>query len=138
MLDERGDPAGGGTGRSLSIVIPAFDEEESLEISLIEILGVLDEHDYQAGVIVVDDGSTDGTASVAKKIGARDPRVRVLGLRRNMGKSHALQVGIEEAGGRRRDPDGRRRPGRPARDPGDAGRARRRPRSRHRAPGDPS
>ena len=55
--------------RVLSIVIPAFNEEESLEVSLAELLGVLDEHAYEAEVIVVDDGSSDGTASVVGKIG---------------------------------------------------------------------
>jgi dolichol-phosphate mannosyltransferase len=83
----------------LSFVIPAYNEQGCLEQVLAELLCVVDEHGYQAEVIVADDGSTDGTAATVRAVGARDPRVKVIQLRRNLGKSHALQVGLDEACG---------------------------------------
>ncbi len=80
--------------RGISILIPAYNESESIGEFLLELLGVLDDTAVEAEVIVVDDGSTDSTATVVEKVATTDPRVRVIGLRRNQGKSHALQVGL--------------------------------------------
>ena len=84
---------------TLSIVIPAYNEADSIEVSLKELLGVVDDVDADTQVIVVDDGSTDGTASVVRATKAADPRVRLLRLRRNQGKSQALQIGLGAATG---------------------------------------
>ncbi len=83
----------------VSILIPAYNEAESIGEFLIELLQVLDDKATDAEVIVVDDGSTDGTKSVVRSTCAGDPRVRVIRLRRNQGKSPALQVGIDDAAG---------------------------------------
>jgi glycosyltransferase involved in cell wall biosynthesis len=94
-------PEGQPTPRTttISFVIPAYNEADSIEVSLKELLGVVDEIEADAQVIVVDDGSTDGTTSIVRSLRRSDPRVRVLRLRRNQGKSHALQVGLRAATG---------------------------------------
>ncbi len=83
----------------VSILIPAYNESESIGQFLQELIQVLDDKATDAEVIVIDDGSTDGTKSVVRRACPDDPRVRVLRLRRNQGKSHALQIGIDAARG---------------------------------------
>lgn len=80
----------------LSVVIPAYNEADSIGEFLVELLDVVDD---KADVIVVDDGSRDGTSSVARRVNGGDPRVRVRRLRRNQGKSEALRIGLEAAHG---------------------------------------
>jgi len=81
----------------LSVVIPAFDESESLPGLLERVAATLDELGGSAEVIVVDDGSRDGTAAVVEALAL--PGVRVERLRVNRGKSAALRVGMAVAKG---------------------------------------
>lgn len=84
---------------SLSIVVPAYNEEESvaeLLRSMEEALGGL-EGGYE--VVFVDDGSTDATLERLKAIERTNARVRVFSFRRNLGKSVALLCGFHQARG---------------------------------------
>ena len=80
-----------------SVIIPAFDEVGSLPDLLWKLDGVLDGLEGRSEVIVVDDGSSDGTAAVVAALGL--DRVRVIRLLVNRGKSHALRTGLEAAVG---------------------------------------
>jgi glycosyltransferase involved in cell wall biosynthesis len=78
----------------LSIVIPVLNEEESLETLHRELDEVAAAHDYQLDVVLVDDGSTDGSWAVIRRLADRDPRVRGIRFRRNFGKAAALSAGL--------------------------------------------
>lgn len=83
----------------LSLVIPVYNEEESLP-PLAEKLGaVLDHLPFAAEVIFVDDGSTDHSFAVIESLHQRDPRFRGVGFRRNQRKAAALAAGFREARG---------------------------------------
>jgi dolichol-phosphate mannosyltransferase len=81
----------------ISVVIPAFDEAESLPSLLRRLLPVLEESADTHEVIVVDDGSRDGTAGIVR--GMALPAVHVERLRVNRGKSAALRAGLALAKG---------------------------------------
>ena len=88
-------------GLDLSVVIPLFNEEANVEPVVAELLAVLDLAGAAASeVLLVDDGSTDGTLARASDCAQRDPRVKVIKLRRNYGQTAALAAGITVAGGR--------------------------------------
>ena len=71
----------------LSLVIPLYNEEESL-IELYDwIKKTIEREGLSYEVIFVNDGSNDGSAKVLAKLAAQDPRVKVIGFRRNHGKS---------------------------------------------------
>lgn len=85
---------------NLSVVIPAFNESASLIVlhgELSAVLASLDEH-YE--IILVDDGSNDGTDRVMSELAARDEHVRAFRLPRNQGKSAAYRAGFAQARGR--------------------------------------
>ncbi|MBI2505137.1 MAG: glycosyltransferase family 2 protein [Candidatus Latescibacteria bacterium] len=83
----------------LSVVIPVYNEEESLP-PLCEKLGiVLDRLPFASEVIFVDDGSTDHSFAVIQSLHQRDPRIRAVGFRRNYRKAAALAAGFREAQG---------------------------------------
>jgi len=84
---------------ALSVVIPVYDEVESLGSLLAELGGVLDALDRPAEIVAVDDGSTDGSFARLVELGAREPRLRVVRLARNYGQTAALAAGIEHARG---------------------------------------
>ncbi|HPK41329.1 MAG TPA: glycosyltransferase family 2 protein [Candidatus Cloacimonadota bacterium] len=81
----------------LSLIIPAFNEESSIKILYKEIIEHISGYDYE--VIFIDDGSTDKTLEIMRAIALEDTCVRVISLRKNFGKSSALQIGFEEADG---------------------------------------
>jgi dolichyl-phosphate beta-glucosyltransferase len=81
--------------RSLSIIIPAYNEAKRLPASLVKVRAYLDASQWEfAEVLVVDDGSTDNTVQVARDAGAR-----VLQNPGNRGKGYSVKHGILEAEG---------------------------------------
>lgn len=79
----------------LSIVVPLFNEDESLPELVAWIERVVKENGYSHEVILIDDGSTDRSWEVIKELREKDPAVRGIRFQRNYGKSAALQVGFE-------------------------------------------
>lgn len=83
----------------LSIVISLFNEEESLRPLVEWIDKALAPHAFDYEIIMVDDGSTDGSWKVIQELSQAYPRIRAIGFRRNYGKSAALFCGFEAAAG---------------------------------------
>ncbi len=83
----------------LSVVVPVFNEESSLEELATEIATVLDGAAIPFEVVFVDDGSTDKSWDVMCGIHGKDPRFGTVRFRRNYGKSAALAVGFRAARG---------------------------------------
>lgn len=83
----------------ISIVVPVFDEEESLPELSAEIKAAGDRSQFSFEVIFVDDGSTDGSWSKIQEISRVDPRFSGIRFQRNYGKSAALAIGFGEVSG---------------------------------------
>ncbi len=83
----------------ISVVVPALNEEHSLEQLYAEISSALATRDEEFEVIFVDDGSTDGSMAVLARLHDEMPNVVIIHLRRNFGKAAALQAGFLEARG---------------------------------------
>lgn len=87
--------------QSLSIVVPVFDEAESLPVLVERILAVVAEHALDLRqLILVDDGSSDGSWEVMRRLAGEHDAVVAIRLRRNFGKATAMNVGIDAAVGR--------------------------------------
>ena len=82
----------------LSIIIPAYNEERRLPASLDKILAYLAQQPYAAEVIVVENGSSDGTAAVVERMRASHPSVRLMRAK-TRGKGNAVREGMEAARG---------------------------------------
>jgi glycosyltransferase involved in cell wall biosynthesis len=85
---------------ALTIVIPAYNEERRLPPTLEKITAWLRAKGIAAEVLVVDDGSTDGTARVVSEAVASLPCLRLLANGRNYGKGYSVRHGMREARGR--------------------------------------
>jgi dolichol-phosphate mannosyltransferase len=83
----------------LSVVIPAHDEAGSIAATIGGITAALRAEAIEHEVIVVDDGSSDGTADVVSAVAEHDPAVRVLRSRYPNGFGFAVRAGLEEFGG---------------------------------------
>ena len=83
----------------ISVVIPLYNEAESLPELHAWIKRVMKEHNFSHEIIFVNDGSTDGSWDVIKKLSSQDPTVKGIKFRRNYGKSPALFCGFEKAEG---------------------------------------
>lgn len=83
----------------LSLVVPVFDEEESLHELHRQLVEVLDTLPLTAEIIYVDDGSGDNTLRVLEDLHRADRRVQVISFRRNFGKTAALLAGFRMARG---------------------------------------
>jgi len=83
----------------LSVVVPAYNEAESLPELHRELQAALDPFDMTWEVLYVDDGSRDGTDRAIERICAEDPRARGILLSRNFGKSAALATGFKAVRG---------------------------------------
>jgi dolichyl-phosphate beta-glucosyltransferase len=83
----------------LSVVIPAFNEAARLPATLARVRAYLDARGASYQVLVVDDGSSDGTSEVARTAGAP---VELLRHAQNHGKGHAVRAGMLAAGGQQR------------------------------------
>jgi dolichyl-phosphate beta-glucosyltransferase len=84
---------------SLSVVIPAFNEEKRIAPTLAAIHDYLKKNAEQFEIIVVDDGSSDNTAAVVSAAGAEKGSIRLLSGAGNRGKGFAVRRGILEASG---------------------------------------
>jgi dolichyl-phosphate beta-glucosyltransferase len=92
-----------------SVIIPAYNEAARLPRYLKDVLAYFEARDESYEVIVVDDGSEDGTADRVREVAAGRPGVIVHALDRNRGKGHAVRAGMARAVGELRlmaDADG--------------------------------
>ena len=94
------ESAAGASEPELSVVVPAFNEEESLDALLAAIVGALDGAGTTFELVIVDDGSADGTWSRMSAAAQRDPRIVAVSLSRNFGHQSALLAGLSIARGR--------------------------------------
>lgn len=85
--------------KKISIVIPLFNEEESLKPLAFEIRKALKSIACDFEAIFVDDGSTDKSLKVIKEITHIDPKFKYISFRKNYGKSAALQIGFKNVTG---------------------------------------
>lgn len=83
----------------LSVVVPAFNEEESISHFYDELLKVLPKLDSNYEIVFIDDGSQDKTLDLLKELEKKDSNVKVFSFRRNHGKAEALTFGFQKAKG---------------------------------------
>ena len=84
-------------GTHVSVLMPAYNEAENLVETVPATGAVLEQMAVSWEILVIDDGSTDGTRGVMAEL--RSPNVRYIRLRRNAGKSAALSVGLDHVNG---------------------------------------
>ena len=82
----------------LSVVVPAYNEERRLARTLLDITSYVDSKGYSAEIVVVDDGSEDGTAKLAEEISAANPIVRLV-RNEHRGKAFTVRTGMLSATG---------------------------------------
>lgn len=82
--------------RSLSIVVPLYNEEATLRTLRDRAVGMAEKNGLELQIVFVDDGSKDGSWSEIQKLAAEDSRVVGLRFRRNFGKAAALAAGMEQ------------------------------------------
>lgn len=92
-------PQADGAVPDVTVVIPLYNEVENVDAAVEELIGVLDAMPQTAEVILVDDGSQDGTGERAMAWNSRDKRVRVIQFRRNFGQTAAISAGFRHARG---------------------------------------
>lgn len=83
----------------ISVIVPVFNEEESLPIFIKELKKALKVINRKHEVIFVDDGSTDSSLNLLKKIAETNTDIKVFSFRKNMGKAEALSFGFGKAKG---------------------------------------
>ena len=83
----------------ISVIVPLLNEAESLPELAAWIERVMAEHNFTYEIIMVDDGSTDGSWSVIQELHAQNPAVKGIKFRRNYGKSAALNTAFEACEG---------------------------------------
>ena len=83
----------------ISVVVPLFNEEESLPELCIWIDKVMKENNFSYQVLLIDDGSKDKSWEVIEKLSSENPNLKGIKFRRNYGKSAALNVAFSKAEG---------------------------------------
>ena len=83
--------------RVISIVVPVFNEEESLEAFYTELKKVLPSIKQESEIVFIDDGSTDKSLSIIKSLERKNKNVKVYSFKRNRGKADALALGFSKA-----------------------------------------
>lgn len=81
--------------RNFAVVIPAYNEVENVPDLMRELRATFERFDLEGEVVIVDDGSSDGTAEHARRAAATWPPLRVVGHRTNFGKTEALLTGVD-------------------------------------------
>lgn len=83
----------------ISLVIPVYNEEESLHELYAQIKEALEPSAYEFEVLFIDDGSQDKSLQIMHELGSLDPRVKAIGFQRNHGKATALNIGFQRCKG---------------------------------------
>lgn len=83
----------------LSVIVPVFNEEESIQLLHTSISRVLKEQQFTYEIVYVDDGSTDKSCVQLSFLAVHDPHVRVVRLRRNFGQTAAISAGLHQSSG---------------------------------------
>lgn len=91
----RSDHGGAGDRQTLSILVPAYNEQEVLPAFHERVSAVLAKVAMDAEIVYINDGSRDGTLEVLQNLRARDPRVAIVDLSRNYGKEIAMSAGLD-------------------------------------------
>ena len=96
-----GAAGAGNVGTRVSVIVPAFDEADNMPELFAELAGTFETHDLDAEVVLVDDGSSDGTRRAAEEAAraAGLESVVILQHRRNLGKTEAILTAADEASG---------------------------------------
>ena len=84
----------------LSVVIPVFNEEESVTHLVAELHAALDPTGLRFELVLVDDGSSDGTWPIMLGLSERDPSLNLVQFRRNFGQTAAMQAGLDASRGK--------------------------------------
>src|SRR5258706_2983570 len=77
----------------LSLVVPAHDEVDNLERVVVEVRAALDPTALRWELVIVNDGSTDGSAALLDPLAASEPRLRIVNLAHQSGQTAALRAG---------------------------------------------
>jgi len=99
VADEDKKTAAGGIDPVISVVIPIYDEEQTLPVLRRRLIAALEEQGNSFEVLFVDDGSRDGSLALLRAYHQEDPRIKVLSLSRNFGHQVAISCGIDFARG---------------------------------------
>ena len=84
---------------NISVIVPLFNEEKSLPELCVWIEKVMQKHSFSYEVLLIDDGSKDGSWDVVEKLSSDNRNIKGIKFRRNYGKSAALNVGFSKAKG---------------------------------------
>lgn len=85
--------------KKVSVVVPLFNEEESLKPLTVEIMTAFQQLRIESEIIFIDDGSSDGSLEIIKELAKTNKKIKYLSFRKNYGKAAALQVGFQAATG---------------------------------------
>jgi polyisoprenyl-phosphate glycosyltransferase len=85
--------------KHVSIITPVYNEEKNIPLLINTIATVMKDLSYSYNVIMVDDGSSDGTLSVIKEYTAKYPEIKYISFSRNFGHQNALKAGLDMAMG---------------------------------------
>jgi len=86
----------------LSVIIPAYNEAKRISATLLDIDKYLSKQKYSYEILVVSDGSTDGTAKIAKKMQELVKNLKIIDNKKNHGKGYVVKQGMLEARGKYR------------------------------------
>ncbi len=84
----------------LSVMVPVYNERDNLPILYSDLCQVLESLGHSFEIILIDDGSTDGSTRLLRELASGDPRLRILELVRNYGQTAAMSAGFDHSRGK--------------------------------------
>ncbi|MEI9987740.1 MAG: glycosyltransferase family 2 protein [Aliidongia sp.] len=88
-----------GSSLHLSVIVPIYNEEESIDRMLLRLFEVLDRLQHRFEIIAVNDGSRDGSLALLRAAALQRPELKLVNFRRNYGQTAAMMAGIDHASG---------------------------------------
>ena len=83
----------------ISIVVPVYNESESIRLLINEIINVMQSHQLLFELIIVNDGSVDSTSNVLEHLSIKIKQLTIINLRKNYGQTAALAAGFDHSNG---------------------------------------